>query len=142
MLRTTAYPVACYWMLVRVVGSCYILLHTTANTDAATPLPTLLTQQCWKLLLRPFARSFTDHLRQNFPQRQEVYLDERFLLLLFCFVFLFVCLFFILFFLFFALFCFVLFLFFFFSAFFCIVHIYFCHLKFSGKTKCKYGRID
>ena len=93
MLRTTAYPVACYWMLVRVVGSCYILLHTTANTDAATPLPTLLTQQCWKLLLRPFARSFTDHLRQNFPQRQEVYLDERFLLLLFCFVFLFVCLF-------------------------------------------------
>ena len=93
MLRTTAYPVAFYWMLVRVVGSCYILLHTTANTDAATPLPTLLTQQCWKLLLRPFARSFTDHLRQNFPQRQGVYLDERFLLLLFCFVFLFVCLF-------------------------------------------------
>ena len=91
MLRTTAYPVACYWMLLRVVGSCYIRLYTTANTDAATPLPALLTQQCWELLLRPFARSFTDQLRQNFPQRQGVYLDERFLLLLllFCFAFLF-----------------------------------------------------
>ena len=90
MLRTTAYPVACYWMLLRVVGSCYIRLHATANTDGATPLPTLLTQQCWELLLRPFARSFTDQLRQNFPQRQGVYLDERFLLLLlFCFAFLF-----------------------------------------------------
>ena len=90
MLRPIAHPVACYWMLLRVVGSCYIRLHTTANTDAATPLPTLLTQQCWELLLRPFARSFTDQLRQNFPQRQGVYLDERFLLLLlFCFAFLF-----------------------------------------------------
>ena len=97
MLRPIAHPVACYWMLLRVVGSCYIRLHTTANTDAATPLPALLTQQCWELLLRPFARSFTDQLRQNFPQRQGLYLDERFLLLLFCFVFLFVCLFFILF---------------------------------------------
>ena len=67
MLRPIAHPVACYWMLLRVVGSCYIRLHTTANTDGATPLPTLLTQQCWELLLRPFARSFTDQLRQNFP---------------------------------------------------------------------------
>ena len=81
--------VACYYMLLRVVRSCYISLHTTANTDAATPLPTLLTQQCWELLLRPFARSFSDQLRQNFPQRQGVYLDECFLLLLFCFAFLF-----------------------------------------------------
>ena len=89
MLRAIAHPVACYYMLLRVVRSCYISLHTTANTDAATPLPTLLTQQCWELLLRPFARSFTDQLiRQNFPQRQGVYLDERFLLL-FCFAFLF-----------------------------------------------------
>ena len=90
MLRAIAHPVACYYMLLRVVRSCYISLDTTANTDAATPLPTLLTQQCWELLLRPFARSFTDQLRQNFPQRQGVYLDERFLLLLlFCFAFLF-----------------------------------------------------
>ena len=87
MLRPIAHPVACYWMLLRVVGSCYISLHTTANTDAATPLPTLLTQQCWELLLCPFARSFTDQLWQNFPQRRGVYLDERFLLLLFCFPF-------------------------------------------------------
>ena len=94
MLRAIAHPVACYYMLLRVVRSCYISLHTTANTDAATPLPKLLTQQCWELLLRPFAPSFTDQLRQNFPQRQGLYLDERFLLLLFCFVlfsFLFVC---------------------------------------------------
>ena len=87
MLRAIAHPVACYYMLLRVVRSCYISLHTTANTDAATPLPTLLTQQCWELLLRPFARSFSDQLRQNFPQRQGVYLDECFLLLLFCFPF-------------------------------------------------------
>ena len=92
MLRAIAHPVACYYMLLRVVRSCYISLHTTANTDAATPLPTLLTQQCWELLLRPFARSFTDQLRQNFPQRQGVYLDERFffvVVVLFCFPFLF-----------------------------------------------------
>ena len=96
IVHVACHCTSCY-MLLRVVRSCYISLHTTANTDAATPLPTLLTQQCWELLLRPFARSFTDQLRQNFPQRQELYLDERFLLLLFCFVFLFVCLFFILF---------------------------------------------
>ena len=116
MLRTTAYPVACYWMLLRVVGSCYIRLHTTANTDVATPLPTLLTQQCWELLLRPFARSFSDQLRQNFPQRQGVYLDECFLLLLFLFAFLF---------------CFVLVFFFIFSAFCFIVKI----LLLSFKTQ-------
>ena len=128
MLRTTAYPVACYWMLVRVVGSCYIRLHTTANTDAATPLPTLLTQQCWKLLLRPFARSFTDHLRQNVPQRQGVYLDERFLLLFFCFPFVFVFIFYFIF-----GFCFFVFLLLllFFSAFCCIVQI----LLLSFKTQ-------
>ena len=90
MLRTTAYPVAYYWMLLRVVGSCYIRLHTTANTDAATPLPTLLTQQCWELLLRPFARIFSDQLRQNFPQRQGVYLDECFFVVVVLFSFLFV----------------------------------------------------
>ena len=96
IVHVACHCTSCY-MLLRVVRSCYISLHTTANTDAATPLPTLLTQQFWELLLRPFARSFTDQLRQNFPQRQGLYLDERFLLLLFCFVFLFVCLFFILF---------------------------------------------
>ena len=113
-----------------------MLLRTTANADEATPLPTLLTQQCWELLLRPFARSFTDQLRQNFPQRQRVYLDERFSLL-FCFVFLF-CLsvFYVIF---------VLFCFFFFSSFqqFAVLYkFYFCHLKLNGKTKRKNGRID
>ena len=58
-------------------------------------------------------------------------MDERFLLLLslFCFVFLFVC------------FCFL----FFVSSFqhFAVLYkFYFCHLKLSGKTNCKYGRID
>ena len=128
MLRTTAYPVACYWMLVRVVGSCYICLHTTANTDAATPLPTLLTQQCWKLLLRPFARSFTDHLR-------ECIWTSAFCCCFFVFLF---CLF-----LFFILFLVFVFLFFCccccsFQHFAVLYKFYFCHLKLSGKAKCKY----
>ena len=37
MLRTFAHSVACCYMLFRVVGSCCIRLHTTANTDATTP---------------------------------------------------------------------------------------------------------
>ena len=89
IVHVACHCTSCY-MLLRVVRSCYISLHTTANTDAATPLPTLLTQQCWELLLRPFARSFTDQLRQNFPQRQGLYLDERFCcccFVLFCFPF-------------------------------------------------------
>ena len=36
MLRPFAHPVACCCML-RVVGSCCIRLHTTANTDATSP---------------------------------------------------------------------------------------------------------
>ena len=67
MLHPIAHSVACHRMLLRVVGSCYIRLHTTANTDAAATIPTLLTQQCWELLLRPFARSFTDQLSENVP---------------------------------------------------------------------------
>ena len=79
-------------VLLDVVACCWELLHphTTANTDGATPLPTLLTQQCWELLLRPFARIFSDQLRQNFPQRQGVYLDECFFVVVVLFSFLFV----------------------------------------------------
>ena len=110
MLHVASHCTPCC-VLLDVAACCWELLHpfhTTAKTDAAIPLPTLFTQQCWELLLCPFARSFTDQLRQNFPQRRGVHLDERFLLLLFCFPF---CLF-----VFYLIFVFV-FLFFFFSAF-------------------------
>ena len=38
----------------KLVGSCCIRLHTTANTNATTP--NIVAQQCWELL-RPFALS-------------------------------------------------------------------------------------
>ena len=41
MLRTTAYPVACYWMLLRVVGSCYIRTLLPTRTEQ------LHSQHCW-----------------------------------------------------------------------------------------------
>ena len=41
-------------MLLHVVGSCCIRLHTAANMDATTP--TIVGQQCWGLL-RPFVGS-------------------------------------------------------------------------------------
>lgn len=91
MLHVADHCIPCC-VLLDVVACCWELLHphTTANTDGATPLPTLLTQQCWELLLRPFARIFSDQLRQNFPQRQGVYLDECFFVVVVLFSFLFV----------------------------------------------------
>ena len=106
--------------LLRVVGSCNISLHTTANTDAATPIPTLLTQQCWELLLRPFARSFTDQLRRECIWTSVFCCCCRCFVLFFClFVFVFC------------------FLFSSFQHFAVLYKFYFCHLKLSGKTNCK-----
>ena len=56
MLRPFAHPVACFWVLLRVVRSCRIRLHTTANKDATTPNIALLAQKWWELL-RPLARN-------------------------------------------------------------------------------------
>ena len=47
-------------MLLHVVGSCCIPLHTAANMDATTP--TIVGQQCWGLL-RPFVGSLREYQR-------------------------------------------------------------------------------
>ena len=70
MLRPFAHPVPCYWMLLCVVGSCRIRLHTTANKDETTPNIALLAQQCCELL-RPLARS----LRTTFLQAASCYVS-------------------------------------------------------------------
>ena len=45
-------------MLLHVVGSCCISLHTAANMDATTP--NIVGQQCWGLL-RPFVGSLREY---------------------------------------------------------------------------------
>ena len=66
MLRPFAHPVACFWVLLRVVGSCRIRLHTTANKDATTPNIALLAQNGGSCCVRLHVAYEQRFYRQHF----------------------------------------------------------------------------
>ena len=76
MLRPFAHPVVCCWMLLRVVGSCHIRLHTTANKDATTPNIALLAA-CTQLKNDAFTGSIVLYQSKTRPKIDQIWRYEN-----------------------------------------------------------------